>query len=113
MSSRRRLVRVAPGTAYTTGNNITYVGGATTFLPAFPCILEVEISISAPATLSKRITSAGSPVDMPLNNAVPIPANAVYTLLTIGDPLDTLAFRLDQSVTINEMYVHEVDGDVA
>jgi hypothetical protein len=103
MSSRRRLARVAPGTAYATPDDLL----AAAITPAFPCLLEIAIAVSAAAIFQKRIGAQ----TLEMNGGVPLSADRVTTFTMIGDPADAINFRLSATVTIREFYVHQVDGD--
>ncbi len=100
----RRLSRVAPGTAYTTGNDI-----ATAITPKEHSILRVNIAMSAAGVLSERVGG----VDLALNEGVPLAADTEYTFYVEGGPEDTISFRYSVTGTIRKFIVNEVDEGVA
>jgi hypothetical protein len=114
MSSRRRIARVAPGTAYTAGNNFQFDnfdqnGTNQIVRVARPCLLEVEMAFSADGILYKRVNS----VNLEVREGVPLIADKLYSFLLMADPMDDINFRYSVNTTIRQFYVHQVDGDVA
>lgn len=101
-NSRRRVARVAPGTAYVAGNELA------TITPAFNCIMAIEISTNTAVVVYKRVNS----VNMELNGGVPVPANQPLTLYTMCSPSDPVTLRLSASATVQQLYVDEIDTDV-
>jgi hypothetical protein len=101
-NSRRRVARVAPGTAYTAGADLA------TITPAFNCIMAIEICTSAAGVVLKRVNS----VNMEMNEGVPIAATQPHTLYTMCSPSDPVTLRFSVDATIYQLYVDEIDTDV-
>jgi len=102
MASRSRFLRVAPGTAYTAGQDVG--GNPNTLTPRLNCELDIEVAVSAATILYERLNS----VNLELNDGVPLSADRVYRFTILGGPADTISFRFADSVTLRKFVVDEV-----
>lgn len=104
MAEFTNVMRVSPGTAYTTGND---VGSTTvTLADGGPMVVSITTVVSTAAKLLLRINST----NFTFNTDTALTADALYTFSFIGHPNDTFSFRFDTNCTIRYFVVAKSRG---
>ena len=100
------VLRVAPGTAYTAGNDIGGANGALTPTKGAKRWL-ITCAFTVGGVLSKRING----VNIPAKEGAALVAGAGYTFETTVSPADApISFRYSIDTTILEFHVEESAG---
>lgn len=97
MIQHDRLARVAPATAYTTGNNV--LGTSITIVNCK--VVNISVAVSTAAKLQLYVNSTA----LAFNSNTALTADTLYTFSFIASNSDVINFRFDTNCTIRYFVV--------